>query len=73
MPIAIRLPNDMEQRLNNLASSTGRNKSFYVKEAVLRYLDELEDVYLAEKRLEDLRKGKAKASSIDAVSKELGL
>ena len=48
---AVRLPRDIEDRLDHLAKLTGRTKSFYVREAILDHLDDLEDIYLAEERL----------------------
>ena len=57
--LAIRLPPDIEARLAELAKRTGRTKSFYVREAILNHLDELEDLYLAESRLADLREGRS--------------
>ena len=56
--LAIRLPPDIEARLAELARRTGRTKSFYAREAILTHLDDLEDLYLAESRLEDLREGR---------------
>lgn len=56
--IAVRLPEEIEQRLDALAKATGRTKSFYVREAILEHLDDLEDLYLAEQRLCDIRSGK---------------
>ncbi|MFN3594432.1 MAG: TraY domain-containing protein [Thiobacillaceae bacterium] len=56
--LAIRLPADVEKRLEALARATGRTKTFYVREAILEHLDDLEDLYLAEQRLIDIRKGK---------------
>lgn len=50
--LAIRLPEDIEQRLALLASKTGRTKTFYAKEAILAHLDAIEDKYLAISRLE---------------------
>lgn len=50
--LAIRLPEDIEQRLNALAENTGRTKTFYAKEAIVRYLNEMEDVHIALSRLE---------------------
>ena len=49
--IAVRLPADIETRLDNLAKLTGRTKTFYVREAILDHLEDLEDAYIAEKRL----------------------
>lgn len=50
--LAIRLPNEIEDRLNALAAKTGRTKTFYAKEAILEHLGEMEDRYLAINRLE---------------------
>ena len=58
--LAIRLPADIESRLDALAKATGRTKTFYAREAILEYLDDLEDIYLAEKRVEDIRSGRSK-------------
>lgn len=73
MAISIRLPNDVEKRLQNLAALTGRSKTFYVTEAILEHLDNLEDVYLAEQRLLDVHAGKSKTYSLDEVERDLGL
>lgn len=50
--LALRLPEDIEMRLEKLAAQTGRTKSFYAREAILRHLEEIEDGYLALDRLE---------------------
>ena len=51
--LAIRLPEEIEKRLADLAAKTGRTKTFYAKEAILEHLDEIEDKYLAIYRLEN--------------------
>ena len=51
--LVIRLPEDVENRLSQLAERTGRTKTFYVKEAILEHLDDMEDKYLALHRLEN--------------------
>ncbi len=51
--LAIRLPEDVENRLASLAAKTGRTKTFYAKEAILEHLDDIEDKYLAINRLEN--------------------
>ncbi|MBK8675732.1 MAG: TraY domain-containing protein [Cellvibrionales bacterium] len=51
--LAIRLPEDVENRLTQLAAKTGRTKTFYAKEAILEHLDDMEDKYLAINRLEN--------------------
>ena len=50
--LAIRVPHDIESRLKRLAQRTGRTKTYYAREALLRFLDDLEDEYLALSRLE---------------------
>jgi RHH-type transcriptional regulator, rel operon repressor / antitoxin RelB len=51
--IALRLPPDIEERLEALAQKTGRSKSFYAREAILEHLEDLEDTYLAQEALEE--------------------
>ena len=50
--IAIRLPAEIDDRLTALAKRTGRTKTYYAREAILRLIDELEDTYIAVDRLE---------------------
>ncbi len=69
MTYSIRLPQEIEERLENLSTQTGRTKSFYVKEAILEHLSEIEDIYLAEKRLEDIRAGRTETVSLQEVMK----
>lgn len=51
--LALRLPEDIESRLEALAQRTGRTKSFYAREAILEHLEDLEDRYLAEDALDE--------------------
>lgn len=71
--LAIRLPQEIENRLDELARVTGRSKTFYAREAILEHLDDLEDLYLAEQRLIDLRAGRTQAISLDDVMIAHGL
>jgi RHH-type rel operon transcriptional repressor/antitoxin RelB len=71
--LAIRLPSKIESRLNALAKSTGRTKSFYVREALLEHLADLEDVYLAGKRLQKIRAGRTRTIPLETVMKRHGL
>jgi RHH-type transcriptional regulator, rel operon repressor / antitoxin RelB len=48
--LALRLPPEIEQRLDALAQKTGRSKSYYAREAVLRHIEDIEDTYLARHR-----------------------
>jgi RHH-type rel operon transcriptional repressor/antitoxin RelB len=71
--LALRLPEEIESRLDKLAKATGRTKSFYAREAILEHLADLEDLYLAEKRLAKVRTGKSKTYTLNAVEQALGL
>ena len=42
----LELPEDVHNRLELLALATGRTMHFYALEAILEYLDEIEDRYL---------------------------
>jgi RHH-type rel operon transcriptional repressor/antitoxin RelB len=67
--LTIRLPREIEERLEKLAQKTGRSKSYYVRQAILEHLDDLEDYYLAVKRLE----AHLPAIPLDEVERRLGL
>ena len=71
--VSIRLPDDISTRLQNLAQTTGRSKTFYMIEAIREHLDDLEDVYIAEKRLIEIRAGRSKTYSLEEVERSLGL
>lgn len=73
MPLSIRLPDAVEARLESLAAATGRSKTYYVTEAVLEHLDDLEDIYLAEKRLEDRRAGRTQGIPLEEVMQRYGM
>ena len=67
--IAVRLPEGIEKRLQALAKKTGRTKTYYVREAILEHLEDLEDYYLAAARLEE----KLPTVSFDEMEKRLGV
>lgn len=71
--LAIRLPAEIEERLDALAKSTGRTKTFYAREAILEHLDDLEDLYLAEERLIELRAGRTQTVPLEEVMKRYGM
>jgi RHH-type rel operon transcriptional repressor/antitoxin RelB len=48
---------------------TGRTKTFYVREAILEHLDDLEDMYLAEPVLERIRGGEQTIPLEDALKR----
>jgi RHH-type transcriptional regulator, rel operon repressor / antitoxin RelB len=73
MMLAIRLPESIEKRLARLAKRTGRTKTFYAREAIIRHIEDLEDVYEAERVLERVRAGKEATLTLDQMAKRLDL
>jgi len=71
--VSLRLPDEIAQRLENLASITGRSKTFYMVEAICEHLDDLEDLYLAEQRLIEIRAGRSKTIPLEEVMKRYGM
>lgn len=71
--LALRLPEEIETRLQHLADETGRSKSFYAKEAILKYLDDMEDIFLADKALSEFRMSGEPLVEIEELEAELGL
>lgn len=71
--LAIRLPQMIEKRLEKLARQTGRTKTYYVREAILEHLADLEDLYLAEDRLGRIRNGEERTIPLKEVMKRRGV
>lgn len=71
--VSLRLPDDVAARLQQLAERTGRSKTFYMVEAIHRHIDDLEDLYLAEKALIELRAGRSQTVPLEEVMKRYGM
>ena len=52
METSLRLDPQTEKRLEQLARSTGRTKTWFIRRAIEEYLDEWEDYHVALTRLE---------------------
>jgi RHH-type rel operon transcriptional repressor/antitoxin RelB len=50
--LAIRVPEEIKRRLQALSDKTGRTKTYYARQAILEFLEDMEDTYLALERLE---------------------
>jgi RHH-type rel operon transcriptional repressor/antitoxin RelB len=73
MATSIRLDDETERRLNQLAQQTGRTKAFYLRELIQNGLQDLEDYYLASDTLQRVHNGTEAVYSSFEVRKELGL
>ena len=73
MATSIRLAAETEQRLDFLATQTGRTKAYYLREIIEQGIEDMEDYYLAADVLERVRKGKEAVHSTADMRKDLGL
>lgn len=71
--LSVRIPDELAQRFEALAKETNRPKSYYIREALERAIEDLEDIYLAEARLEDLRAGRSRTYTLAEVKKHIGV
>lgn len=67
--LAVRLEKELEQEIDLLAKAKGSNRSAVVREAIVRYLEENEDLELARQALAETRSSK----SLRDLRKDLGL
>ncbi len=73
MSVSLRLPEKISKRLDRLAKRTGRTKTFYMIEAIEEHLEDLEDLYLAERRLTEIRTGKVKTIPLAEIITKHGV
>lgn len=72
--LGVRLPENLDQRLGQLAAKTHRAKSYYVKEALKAYLDAYEAELSAIAEYEEqVRNGTLETVSLEEVMKKLKL
>jgi RHH-type rel operon transcriptional repressor/antitoxin RelB len=69
--LSIDLPKEIEARLTRLCEETGQSQHYYVQQAILHYLEDLEDFYLAEARMQSL--DEQKVVSLDCLVVRYGL
>ena len=67
--LCVRVSDEINKRLGHLALQTGRTKTYYVREAIVGHIEELEDIYIALKRLETPEK----TYSLEEVEQKLDL
>jgi len=67
--MTVRIEDELDERLGNLAHDTGRTKSYYTRLALLEFLEEREDYILGMASLE--RRGDT--VTLSELERELGL
>jgi RHH-type transcriptional regulator, rel operon repressor / antitoxin RelB len=73
MPMSLRLPADVEDRLAALSSLTGRSKTFYATQAIVEHIDDLEDAHLSSEVLARVRAGHETRIPLSVLLTEYGL
>ena len=73
MATTIEFSPETEERLDFLASKTGRSREYFLREIVERGMDDLEDYYLSIEVLDRIRAGKERVYSSAEVRRDLGL
>lgn len=61
--VTFRTKPELKNRVKDLARETHRTESFYYNLLLEQYLEDIEDAYLAEQILVDIRSGKKKNNS----------
>ena len=69
--LTIRLPAEIDARLERLAEEAGKTKNDYAREAILEKIEEMEDLQLAGQVLERVRKGENRVLSSEQMWREL--
>lgn len=71
--IALKLPAEIEQKLDAIASANGQTPQSLIEQAVLGYLEDLEDLELARQEVEDIKTGKSATISLADAMKRYGM
>lgn len=67
----IRLPDKTYERLKALSERTGRTSAFYIREAIEKHIEDMEDLYLAEEAMRRIQRGESKVVSAEEFWRDL--
>lgn len=67
--VNVRLPDVINEKLDNISKETGRSKSYYIKKCIEEFIEDREDYLLALARLEENNE----TIPFEEVRKNLGL
>lgn len=73
MPLCIKLDPEIERRYGELADRTGRTKTFYIRQALEREIDDLEETYDILRTVEEVRAGKQATRPLSEAMADYGL
>ena len=69
--LSIRIPKEIDARLERLADEAGQTKSDYPRKAILERIEQIEDLHSAEQVLDRLRNGEERVVSSEEMWREL--
>jgi RHH-type rel operon transcriptional repressor/antitoxin RelB len=72
-PVSIRLDDDLDARLERIARLTGRSKSFYLRQALVEQIEDLEDLFLSRTIANRVADGRERLIPLDVLERELGV
>jgi RHH-type rel operon transcriptional repressor/antitoxin RelB len=70
---AIRLPDETFERLKALSERTGRTSAYYIREAIEKHIEDMEDLYLAEEATRRRLDNNEPTYTLEEVKRRLGL
>ncbi len=70
--INIRLDEVLLSDLDNYAAEMERTRTYIIEKAISAYFDTLDEI-IADKRIDELKKGNVETYSLQQVAKQLGL
>ncbi|GHD13809.1 type II toxin-antitoxin system RelB family antitoxin [Zhihengliuella salsuginis] len=73
MTTTVRLPHELEARLEHVAAGAGRPKSYYLRSLLEENIERLEWEQALAKKADDIRAGRRPTYSLEEVERELGL
>lgn len=71
--IGLRIPVELNDRLDRLAASTGRSQSYYLIRTLEEHLSETEYIYGLKREPEAVRRGEVQTRPLDELRDELGI
>ena len=69
--LSIRIPKEIDARLERLADEAGQTKNDYARKAILERIEQIEDLHSAEQVLDRLRNGEERVVSSEEMWREL--
>jgi len=71
--VRLDLPKDLERELNYLKKTTKKPKSFHIREALIRYLEDMEDMEDIQEYMKKKKEGKVKYYTSEELEKKFNL